>query len=161
MQAEDGKRRERGRDRHGGNRLSLALSNDLNEIPRMGAAVEQFGADHRIDTATIDDINVALDELVTNVIRYAHADGGRHDILVELALDDAGRLTVEIADDGRPFDPFDRPPPDLDSPLEERPVGGLGIHFVRSLMDEASYRREGDTNRVRLVKQVGRASKPS
>lgn len=134
-------------------RLSLTLANDLGEIARMGLAVERFCGDHAIPIETIDALNIALDELVTNVIRYGFDDDDRHHIRVEIAIDD-GSLVVEIADDGRPFDPFDRPSPDVDLPLEERPIGGLGIHFVRTLMDEASYRRDGGKNVVRMTKRV-------
>jgi anti-sigma regulatory factor (Ser/Thr protein kinase) len=131
----------------------LALRNDLSEIPRLALAVERFGIDHRVAVETIDDINIALDELVTNVIRYAHTDGAMHEIAVVLVLSD-GRITVDIVDDGHPFDPLERATPDIDAPLEERPIGGLGIHFVRSLMDEVGYRRDGHKNVVRLAKTV-------
>ena len=61
---------------------------------------------------------------------------------------------MEIVDDGKPFDPFsDAPPPDLDSSVADRPTGGLGIHLVRRLMDEAHYRREDGGNRVVLIKR--------
>jgi serine/threonine-protein kinase RsbW/sigma-B regulation protein RsbU (phosphoserine phosphatase) len=146
MHGQDGDQNGRHPGRDAAHRLSLALRNDLSEIPRLALAVERFGIDHRVAVETID-------ELVTNVIRYAHTDGAMHEIAVVLVLSD-GRITVDIVDDGHPFDPLERATPDIDAPLEERPIGGLGIHFVRSLMDEVGYRRDGHKNVVRLAKTV-------
>lgn len=134
-------------------RLELALVNDVDEIPRMAAAIERFGNDCGVPLEVVDGVNIALDELFTNVVRYGYPDGGSHHIDIRLSLS-GQRLTIEIADDGRPFNPLDRPPPDLESPLEERAVGGLGIHFVRSLMDEVEYRRDGNRNTLRMVKAL-------
>ncbi len=154
MHAENGDDGRGGSGRDGGNHLSLTLTNDLNEIPRLGEAVERFAGNHGVPTAAIDDVNIALDELVTNIIRYAHDDGQVHHIAVRLVLA-AGALEIEIIDDGRAFNPLDRPPPDLASPLEERPVGGLGIHFVRTLMHDVGYSRENGKNVMRMTKRVG------
>ncbi len=153
MHAEDGDQNGRHSGRDTAQRLSLTLHNDLDEIARLHLAVERFGIDHRVTVETIDDINIALDELVTNVIRYAHNDGARHEIGVVLALE-TGRIAIEIADDGGPFNPLDRKTPDTGAALEDRPIGGLGIHFVRELMDEVTYRRDGHLNIVRLVKNA-------
>ena len=65
---------------------------------------------------------------------------------------EGGRVTAEVEDDGRPFDPFaDAPTPDLEQSLDERPVGGLGVHLIRSFMEEVGYRREGERNLVSLT----------
>lgn len=132
--------------------LHLAVAGRLEEIPRIAAAVEAFGNRAGLAQAAVDAVNLALDELVTNVIRYsgASAEGG---IAVSLAVAD-GRLHIDVSDDGHAFDPFSRPEPDLTSDLDERPVGGLGIHFVRTMMDEATYRRSHDRNLIHLVKNL-------
>ena len=63
-------------------------------------------------------------------------------------------MTVEIADDGRPFNPLeDTPTADTTSPMDERPIGGLGVHLVRTLMSDVRYRRENDRNRLTMVKR--------
>lgn len=153
MHREDGDQNGRHPGRDAAQRLSLTLHNDLDEIARLHLAIERFGIDRRVTVETIDDINIALDELVTNVIRYAHKDGARHEIGLTLTLD-TGRITIEITDDGAPFNPLDRETPDTGATMEDRPIGGLGIHFVRTLMDEVSYRRDGHLNLVRLVKNA-------
>ncbi len=132
--------------------LHLTLAGRLDEIARLGREVEAFGQRAGLDLAVVDAVNIALDELVTNVICHgdASATGG-----IQVVLAVAGhRLTVEVTDDGRPFDPLSRPAPDTTLDIDSRPVGGLGIHFVRTLMDEISYRREGGCNRVRLAKTL-------
>jgi len=74
-------------------------------------------------------------------------------IEVVLSLN-AGELTIDFSDDGRPFDPLIAAPPDLDQPLADRPVGGLGLHILRSLVDHARYRRDGDRNRLVLTRAI-------
>ena len=61
-------------------------------------------------------------------------------------------VVAVVSDDGIAFDPLEVPPPDLESSLEDRPVGGLGVHFMLTLMDEVTYRREGDRNVLTMRK---------
>lgn len=99
---------------------------------------------------------VILDELFTNAVSYGYAPGdvGR----IEVGLDvDGDRLTIEFADDGHPFDPLTAPPPELDLPVAERPVGGLGLAIVRAFADTAEYRRVGARNRLTLGRTLRRA----
>ena len=99
-------------------------------------------------------LNLALDELVTNVVSYGYDEpAGDRDITVALAVGD-GRLTATLEDDGRPFDPLAKAPPDIDSSLEDRRIGGLGVHFVRTMMDDVQYRRVDGRNRLTLVKTL-------
>ena len=81
-----------------------------------------------------------------NILSHGYEEGGEHDILIELASD-AEKIGIEIVDDGRPYDPL------TEAPLADRPVGGLGVYLVCALMDEASYRREDNRNRLALTKQ--------
>ena len=93
-------------------------------------------------------LRLALDELLSNILRHAHADGGAHPVAVRLDLDEP--MQLEIEDDGKPFDPArDAPPPVLTGPVEERPVGGLGLHLLRSLGVTLDHRRANGRNIVR------------
>jgi sigma-B regulation protein RsbU (phosphoserine phosphatase) len=98
-------------------------------------------------------VNLVLDELLNNVISYAFADEADHDIGVTFELS-GDRLSVTISDDGSPFNPFAGSPPNTGLSIEEREIGGLGIHLVRSMMDEVSYNRRTDRNVVILVKYM-------
>lgn len=96
--------------------------------------------------------SLAIEELVTNCIKYGYPAGEEHVIALELRLVD-GRLALTVTDDGRPFNPLEAPSPNLDLPPEERPVGGLGIHLLRQLSDGMDYVRVNDRNRVTLWMQ--------
>lgn len=137
-------------------RLSVKVSNDLSEIPRLAETIDAFCARHGIPQKIVLDFHLALDEVLTNIISYAFRDTARHDIEVAMSYRDEC-LAIEIADDGPAFDPLQAPPPDVTSALEERPIGGLGIHLVKKLMDAVDYRRQQDRNRLRLSKTVSKA----
>ena len=105
-------------------------------------------------------ILILLEELLTNLAKYGHRDRsepGRAEIVLGL---DGRRLEIEFIDDGCAFDPLAAPPLKLDEPVEAREVGGLGIHILRSLTDEARYERRNDTNVIRLVRIVAAVSGP-
>jgi serine/threonine-protein kinase RsbW len=133
--------------------LSIVLVNDRAEIERLGHLVEQFADRNDLSSETAFHVNLALDEVVTNVIMHGYRDAGRHEILVRLELG-IETLTVQVEDDGRPFNPMDVPPPDLELGIEDRPIGGLGIHFVRSVMTSVDYRRAGGHNVLTMLKQI-------
>ena len=82
---------------------------------------------------------------LTNIISYAYDDAAEHQIGIRVALD-GDSVCLRVEDDGRAFNPLDVPSPDLGLDFAERPVGGLGVHIVRSLMDTLEYRREDDRN---------------
>lgn len=139
--------------------LTLRLTNRIAEIPRGAELVDAFCARQGMASSVGFAINVSLEELLANTMAYGYRDDHEHEILVHIWRDDAD-LVVDIADDARPFDPTVIAPPDLTAPLNERPIGGLGIHLVRSMMDHMEYRHDGQQNRVRLRKHIPPPSAP-
>jgi anti-sigma regulatory factor (Ser/Thr protein kinase) len=133
-------------------RVSATLANRLEEIERLAGIVEAFGAQHGLPAAVLFQLNVALDEILTNVISYGYEDDGAHQVVVRMALD-GDWLRVEVEDDGRPFDPLQVPEPDLAAGIDRPGNGGLGMHFVRSMMDEVAYRREDARNIFSMAKR--------
>lgn len=133
--------------------LVLSLKNDLAELAHLAAAVESFGAERGLGAKAILNLNLVLDELVTNIVNYAYPDGAEHRLTVSLWTDD-GSLWAELVDDGIPFNPLQAPEPDLNADLEHRQIGGLGVHFVRRLMDQITYMRDGERNRLTLSKRL-------
>jgi anti-sigma regulatory factor (Ser/Thr protein kinase) len=133
--------------------LVIELHSELPEIARLAGQVQAFGVRNNVPAIAIGHVNLALDELITNAISYGVVDGRSHRIRVTLRLDH-GRLMVEILDDGRPFAPFGGDDPDVTQPLEDRPIGGLGIYFVRKLMDHVDYQHVNGQNRVTLIKNT-------
>lgn len=133
--------------------LSIALRNERQELVRLAGLVERFGADQHLSDDVVMNVNLVLDEIVSNVIKYGQASDAADAIGVSLALD-GGVLTIDIADDGIAFNPIDAKPPDLDLPITERPVGGLGIHIVKALTETIDYRRDHDRNRLTMTMRV-------
>ena len=133
--------------------VSLDLSDHSDELTRLAAAIEDMAEAEDWPADLAFQINLCLDELTTNVVKYAHADDGTRKIHITLASE-PDLITIEMMDNGPPFDPLhDAPQPDLEASLEDRRIGGLGIHFVRTLMDEVRYRREQNRNHLTMIKR--------
>ncbi|HKA59174.1 MAG TPA: ATP-binding protein [Gemmatimonadales bacterium] len=135
------------------NGFRIAIGTDPGEVARVNAAFAKFADAHALPAPVRRSLHVALDELLTNTLGHGFA-GGRGAVTVEVELR-PDVVYVTVTDDGKPFDPFGlaAPVPDTALPLAERPVGGLGLHLVREMMDEVSYRRRGDRNVVTLAKR--------
>ena len=133
----------------------VSVSVDAAGLHDAAAFVAGFAARHRLDEVERARLLILVEELLTNLLKYgyaAEAARGRAEIALRREGD---HVVLEFADDGRPFDPVAAPPPDLDLPLDERPVGGLGLHLVRSLVEEARYERVGARNRTTLLRRLG------
>ena len=133
-------------------KLSLEIDPRVEELSAITAAVEQFGDAEQWPPDMVFQINLVIEELGLNIMTH----GKSKDLeKIEITLTAEGEsLTVEIVDNGHPFDPTsEAPEPDLDVELGERTIGGLGIHIVRSLVDNLRYRRQGGRNHVTQVKE--------
>ena len=131
----------------------MTIGADPGEVARVNAAFAEFADAHALPASVRRSMNVVLDELLINAIVYGFPEGARGEVTVEAELL-ADRVRVTLTDDGRPFDPFAVAAPDTGLPLEERRIGGLGIHLVRRMMDEVSYHRRDDRNVVVLGKRL-------
>ena len=100
---------------------------------------------------------LAMEEIVTNCIRYGYDDHRDHLILITITVA-VTTLAMQIVDDGHPFDPWKAPAPDLSLQIEDRAQGGLGIHLLRSLADQVAYERRDGANHITLVKNFDVAS---
>ncbi|MCY4583109.1 MAG: ATP-binding protein [Chloroflexi bacterium] len=127
------------------NGLALTLENRPEELERLTAAVETLAEQDNWPAALTFKVNLVLEELVLNVINYAYEESGHH-VDVSLVCNEED-LVIEITDQGIPFDPLhDAPAPDMESPMEERSIGGLGVYLVRSMTSDMQYRREEGKN---------------
>jgi anti-sigma regulatory factor (Ser/Thr protein kinase) len=136
----------------------LNLRNDNADLVRLSEFASEFTLRHKLADEDSARLQIILDELFTNVVKYGYegATGEGHPAgHIEVALSlEADRLIIEFIDDGCPFDPLASSPPDLDVPVEEREIGGVGVALVRALVDEAEYRRDDDRNRLTLGRTV-------
>ena len=132
------------------NMQTVTIETRLDELTRLTEAVENLGEKENWSLALVGKVNLVLEELAMNTINHGH-DEGLHEITVTFNSTDEA-LTIDVVDDGKPFDPLhDAPIPDVNAPIHERPIGGLGVYLVRKLMDELTYRREEGRNHLTLV----------
>jgi serine/threonine-protein kinase RsbW len=132
----------------------FTLTADLAELGPLAESVDSLAADLGWDDAIAMQINLVLEELIANAINYGYPDGRTGHIAVWLDADPR-EIRLRIEDDGDAFDPFAVvAPPDLSQDIEARPIGGLGLHFVRTYMDSCAYRYADGRNRVTLTKRL-------
>jgi len=131
----------------------IRLTNRMTDLPALAEQVETFGRLRHMSGRTLHEINLVLEELFTNIVKNGYTDDRIHVIDIHLSHDDkAFRATV--VDDGLPFNPCEAEPPDTRCSLEDRSIGGVGLHLIRKLVDGLSYRRSSGKNRVTLTKQI-------
>ena len=133
--------------------LQFQITNDIEEIETLHDRVAEFTRQHKFSQKTMFQISLALEEIITNIVNYAFEDDREHIITIRISQGKR-EICVEIIDDGKGFNPLDVPEPDLNAPIEEREIGGLGIHLVKSVMSEVKYRRAGDQNHLYLKKEI-------
>jgi len=130
--------------------LHLVAAKDLSEIERINAEFTQFAEERGLAAGVSQKVCIVFDDLLNNIISYGFDDDEEHQINIDISVT-AEQLVITVADDGVPFNPFDRVGPDTSLSLEERDIGGLGVLLVTQLMDQCSYQRRRDSNVVTLV----------
>jgi anti-sigma regulatory factor (Ser/Thr protein kinase) len=133
--------------------VEIRVRNKLSELASANQSLTEFGRQHGLPDSVVHDLNLALEEILTNIISYGYTDSGEHEITVQLSVE-PGEMRVEVEDDGQPFNPLEAPEADTTKPLEERAVGGLGVHLVRKLMDGLEYQRHEGKNLLVMKKQL-------
>lgn len=131
------------------------IGNRREDLGRVARLVDELARRHQWRPDVVADVQVALDEVLTNVIAYAYDDDREHEISIRFTIDDDA-IEAEVVDDGRPFDPTAIPAPERGASLSDRRVGGLGMHLVRHLMSEVGYARVRGRNHLRLRRRVSR-----
>jgi len=130
------------------------LRNDPTESRQIGGWIQAFAEAARLSPAARNAFDLALVEWVTNVISHAYDDTREHWIGVRF-LAAPGQARVEVEDDGREFNPLTLPPVDTTVPLEQRAIGGLGVHMIRQFMDSVDYRRAEGRNILTMTRRAG------
>lgn len=125
--------------------IRITIKNDLSELVRVNETAVAFLAEHPLPPRAEYALHITLEEIITNTIKYGYEDDGAHDIDVQITAD-PDVVLVRFEDDGREFDPRGAPTPDIDKPIEERQIGGMGIHMVRTMSDGITYRRAHGRN---------------
>ena len=134
-------------------RKQIILQNDIQQVPLLAQFVDEVCEAAGIDMATAMKLNLAIEEAVVNVMNYAYPQGTVGDINIEVQVDN-NQLEFIISDSGTPFDPTTKAEVDTTLSAEERPIGGLGIHLVRNIMDSINYERVNGKNILALIKKL-------
>jgi sigma-B regulation protein RsbU (phosphoserine phosphatase) len=132
---------------------SITLTNDIQQVPQLADFVDMVCEEVGMDMAIAIQMNLAMEEAVVNVMDYAYPAGTVGDVTIEAESDD-DQLQFTIIDSGTPFDPTAKEEVDTTLSAEERPIGGLGIHLVRQLMDSINYERIDGKNILTLHKKI-------
>ncbi|RLC57987.1 MAG: ATP-binding protein [Candidatus Cloacimonadota bacterium] len=133
--------------------IKIKIKNNLEELNKLTNIIEGFCAENDIGMKITFQLNLIFEEIITNIVSYGYNDKSSHDIMVELDLKD-DLLTCVISDDGISFDPLIVEKPKLDEGVEERKIGGLGIHFVKSMINDISYKRNNGKNILKFTKKI-------
>jgi len=131
----------------------IVLRNDVQNVPQLITFISNVCQEIGLDPSVIMKINLATEEAVVNVMSYAYPEGTVGDILVQVEAD-SECIKIIITDSGAPFDPTSYAPVDTTLSVEERPIGGLGIHLVRHYMDSINYERVDNQNVLTIIKQL-------
>jgi len=134
---------------------SWRLRPENSEISRVNGEVEEWLASADVPFAAIYLANLTVEELVTNCIKYGYAGMDTTEKGIDITMSiTAGELQVIVSDDAAPFDPLAQTAPDLSLPIEDRPIGGLGIHMLRQMSTGFAYAFENGRNVVTITKQL-------
>jgi anti-sigma regulatory factor (Ser/Thr protein kinase) len=113
-----------------------------------------FSSQNNIPLNIKNSIDLVLDELLNNIINYGYDDQNEHTIVIQIYFSKK-HIIIEIEDDGRKFNPLDVAEADTESSLDDRPIGGLGIHMVRNFMDDIEHRYDDNKNYIKMIKDIG------
>jgi serine/threonine-protein kinase RsbW len=138
-----------------GNRKNkqFVIENQVEELSSLAEKIEKIAEEWEISPALAMNMNLVIEEALSNIIFYAFTDKNKHEIKVSVSVD-KNILTIKITDDGIPFNPLEHEKPDINLPAEERPVGGLGIFLMAQIMDEMEYNRKKNENILTLKKSI-------
>ena len=138
-----------------GNRKNkqFVIENQVGELSSLAEKIEKIAEEWEISPALAMNMNLVIEEALSNIIFYAFTDKNKHEIKISVSIDNK-ILTIIITDDGIPFNPLKHEKPDINLPAEERPVGGLGIFLMSQIMDEMEYNRKKNENILTLKKRI-------
>lgn len=135
--------------------LALKVETRLEELQRIAAAVDDLAERESWPPGMAVRVNLVIEEFGINVMNYGY-DEGIHTFDINLSYD-GDLLTIEIIDGGKPFNPLeDAPEPDTESPIEDRPIGGLGLFLVRTMTEDLQYRWEDSKNHSTMVMRISK-----
>lgn len=132
----------------------FVIANQVGELTLLAEKISALAEKWELPQPLAMNINLVMEEALTNIIFYAFPDNDKHEIKLSVSLGN-NLITIKITDNGIPFNPLSQQQPDITLPAEKRPVGGLGIFLISQIMDKIHYSRQNNQNILTLNKSIG------
>ncbi len=130
----------------------MVIKNSIGNLSSLSEKITQLCNNWEMSSDVLNKVNLVVEELISNTIFYGYSDTFEHDIILNLMYDES-TISIEIIDDAKEFNPITQKSADINSDINERQVGGLGIHLVKSLSDAFTYQREDSKNKIKIIIQ--------
>lgn len=133
---------------------TVRITNQRDQIDTVRKFFDDYSKENKLTEKTVHDIQMALDELLTNIVNYGYEDTDEHQIDIHFGVNDDA-VKVEIIDDSKPYNILEKDNPDISLSMEDKPIGGLGIFLIKKLMSNVDYYTEEGKNHLVMIKELG------
>ncbi len=133
---------------------TVRITNQRDQVDTVRKFFDDYSKENKLTEKTVHDIQMALDELLTNIVNYGYEDSDEHKIDVRFGINDDA-VRVEIIDDSKPYNILEQENPDISLSVEDKPIGGLGIFLIKKLMSNVDYYTEEGKNHLVMIKELG------
>ena len=133
---------------------TVRITNQRDQIDTVRKFFDDYSKKNKLTEKTVHDIQMALDELLTNIVNYGYEDTDEHQIDIHFGVNDDA-VKVEIVDDSKPYNILEKDNPDISLSMEDKPIGGLGIFLIKKLMSNVDYYTEEGKNHLVMIKELG------
>ena len=133
---------------------TVRITNHRDQIDTVRKFFDDYSKENKLTEKTVHDIQMALDELLTNIVNYGYEDTDEHQIDIHFGVNDDA-FKVEIVDDSKPYNILEKDNPDISLSMEDKPIGGLGIFLIKKLMSNVDYYTEEGKNHLVMIKELG------
>ena len=133
---------------------TVQITNQRDQVDTVRKFFDDYSKENKLTEKTVHDIQMALDELLTNIVNYGYEDTDEHQIDIHFGVNDDA-VKVEIVDDSKPYNILEKDNPDISLSMEDKPIGGLGIFLIKKLMSNVDYYTEEGKNHLVMIKELG------
>lgn len=131
----------------------IEIENKIENLEKVAEFLTKFGKENNLNQKSVFELNLILDEAITNVIQYGFEDDHIHNIEIKIQRN-YNDIELQIIDDGKEFNPIDFKSADVETTLKDKPVGGLGIFFIKQKADNLIYKRISGRNILSITKKI-------
>ena len=132
---------------------TVRITNQRDQIDNVRKFFDDYSKENKLTEKTVHDIQMALDELLTNIVNYGYEDSDEHQIDIHFGINN-NAVNVEIVDDSKPYNILEQENPDISLSVEDKPIGGLGIFLIKKLMSNVDYYTEEGKNHLVMTKEL-------